>query len=66
MSINLSSASAAHSESFLADEGTRARDASYPINEGLGVFRALLLMLILYLALGSLFWFVWHAWRHIH
>ena len=64
MSIDPRDASAARSEPFPAQEELPVREPSPEIGEGLGVFRALLLMLILYLAAGFLLWFAWHAWRH--
>ena len=48
------------------DPETPVGEPSHNVREGLGVFRALLLMLIFYLAAGFLLWFVWHAWRHWH
>jgi len=44
-----------------------ARESSSArIGEGLGVFRAVLFMLALYIGLGFLAWFAWHAWRLWH
>jgi hypothetical protein len=33
------------------------------IGEGLGVFRALLIMVLFYVAFGFLAWFGWHAFK---
>ena len=35
-----------------------------PLNEGLGVFRAFVLILIFYFVVGGILWYGWHAWRH--
>jgi len=35
-----------------------------PVNEGIGAFRALILTLLFYAALGSAIWFAWLAWAH--
>ena len=64
MSIDPRDASAARSEPFPVEEEAPARASSQGIGEGLGVFRALILMVILYLAAGFLVWFAWHAFRH--
>ena len=64
MSTDPSDASAAHSEDSESGQGTPVRETSNGIGEGLGVFRALLLMLIFYAASASILWFAWQAWRH--
>jgi hypothetical protein len=35
-------------------------------DEGIGVFRALILTLLSYAALGSAIWIAWHAWQNWH
>jgi hypothetical protein len=47
-----------------AKEETPLHEFSKPLGEGLGVFRALMLMLIFYVVLGGILWYASHAWRH--
>ena len=46
-----------------AKEETCLREVARPAGEGLGVFRAFVLVLIFYFALGGILWYAWHAWR---
>jgi hypothetical protein len=66
MSTDPPDASAAPSEDSRSGEETPVRESSGPIGEGLGVFRALILMVIFYVVSASIIWFAWHAWRHWH
>lgn len=65
MSIDPRDASVARVEPPPADPEPPV-DESCDVGEGLGVFRALFLILIFYAASGLLIWFAWHAWRHWH
>ena len=50
-----------------ATDARKVSEADRPhVGEGLGVFRGLLLMLLLYFAIGILGWFGWNAFRHLH
>ena len=64
MSSHYTDASIAPRTCSAAEEQTPPRDFSEPLGEGLGVFRALMLMLIFYLVLGGILWYGWLAWRH--
>ena len=66
MSTDPSDASAAHSDDSEPGEETPVRATSNGVGEGLGVFRALLLMLFFYAASAAVIWFGWQAWRHWH
>ncbi len=48
-----------------ADERAEAQP-SKRVGEGLGVFRALILMSVFYVVLGMLGWLLWHLFRHWH
>lgn len=63
LSTHFSEASLAPPKSSPAEEDTCVREYSKPLGEGLGVFRALMLMLIFYFVLGGILWYAWHAWR---
>ena len=65
MSTDPTKVSAARAEDPVSEQ-TPAREPVKRIDEGLGVFRALILMLIFYLAAASVLWFAWHAWRYWH
>ena len=64
MSTHNIDASIAPPESSVVEVENPPAEFSRRAGEGLGVFRALLLMLIFYLASGWAIWFAWHAWRH--
>jgi len=66
MSTDSPDASAAPSEPPESGEETSPRPPSARIDEGLGVFRGLILMLIFYAASALLVWAGWQAWRHWH
>lgn len=55
----------AHPNNSAADGEMRPRPRSRELGEGLGVFRALLLMAIFYLAAGGIVWLIWSAFRHL-
>jgi len=64
MSSDPTNASAAQSQSSESGNETAARDPSKRIDEGLGVFRALILMLMFYAASASMIWLAWYVWHH--
>jgi len=66
MSTNGTNGSVTGTEPSVADEATPVRELSEHVHEGVGVFRALLRTALLYVALGFLIWFAWHAWGHWH
>jgi len=66
MSTKGTKASLAGTEPPVPDEETPAPERPERIDEGIGVFRGLLLTALFYIAFGILIWLVWHAWRHAH
>ena len=58
--------SSAGSTNSPADDEMPSPDRSREAGEGLGVFRALILMAIFYLAAGGIVWLVWNAVRYWH
>ena len=66
MSTKGTKASVSGTEPSVAAEETPDREPSQRIDEGIGVFRALLLTALFYVAFGFLIWFAWHAWKHWH
>ena len=65
MNTEGTNASVAGTKVDVAAEESPARETSKGTDEGIGVFRALLLTLLLY-ALGFLIWFAWHALTQGH
>lgn len=63
MSTDVTKASLAGQKETMAEEAP-ATEPVRRIGEGLGVFRALLLMIMFYAAVGFLAWFGWHAFQH--
>ncbi len=59
-------ASVAGTEPTGAAEEAPNREPLQRVGEGIGVFRALLLNFLFYVAFGFLIWLAWHAWRHWH
>jgi len=54
----------AGTEPSVATEETPDREPLQRVGEGIGVFRALLLTVLFYVAFGFMIWFAWQAWRH--
>jgi len=63
MSTEVNKATLAGQKEIVAEEAT-AKGPSERIGEGLGVFRALLLMILFYVAFGILAWYGWHVFHH--
>jgi hypothetical protein len=55
---------AAGSNDTAADEEKPSPERSRELGEGLGVFRALILMFLFYLAAGWIVWIAWAAFQH--
>jgi hypothetical protein len=66
MSTKIEPASRAVAEAASEPEEVPTPQTLKHVDEGIGVFRALILILLLYAALGSAIWFAWHAWGHWH
>lgn len=64
MSTEATKPTAADTKVSMAAEETPEPDLKQRIGEGLGVFRALLLTIVFYMAFGSILWFAWHAFKH--
>jgi hypothetical protein len=59
-------AQVAGTEPPVAPDEAPDREPLQRVGEGIGVFRALLLTALFYVAFGFMIWFAWHAWRHWH
>ena len=66
MSTKGTDAPVVNQEDIAASNAATEREPAPRMGEGLGVFRALLLTALLYLAFGSLVWFTWHMFRQWH
>ena len=66
MSTEGNKATAIHPKAPAVPEETRGREATQPADEGVGLFRGLIIMALFYLAFGFLVWFAWtlfSQWR---
>ena len=66
MSMEGTKASAADPKTEVGPGEASEREPSQPIGEGLGVFRALLITVLFYIAFGFLICFAWFAFAHRH
>ena len=66
MSTESTNAPIAAQKAIVDAAETPEQQPSKRMGEGLGVFRALLLTAILYVAFGFLAWFAWHALMNPH
>jgi len=54
---------AAATKAPAVSEDTQEREVPQHVGEGVGVFRALILTALLYIAFGFLIWFAWNLFR---
>jgi len=64
MSTQGTKRSIANPLSAVTAEVTPERERPRRTGEGVGVFRALLITVLIYAACGFLLWYAWHVFRH--
>ena len=53
-----------HTKPIVASDEMPASEPAKPVNEGVGVFRGLILTALLYALIGGVAWFAFFAWKH--
>ena len=66
MSTNIERASRANIEASSEPEEASAPQTLKRVEEGIGVFRALILSFLFYAVMGSAIWLAWKVWGHRH